>query len=89
MEMSQLTFYFPSLAVAVLGHVKANTILHSRRLNVKGACVHTQNVKLTAGTYFLQTNWNISEVGQFFFFPTGHKPAHPSVCEEQRAPGTG
>lgn len=33
--------------------------------------VYTQNVKLTACTYFLQTNWNISEVGQFFF-PTGH-----------------
>lgn len=51
--------------------------------------VYTQNVTLTACTYFLQTNWNISEVGQVFFLPTGHSPAHPSVCEEQRAPGTG
>lgn len=71
MEMSQLTFYFPSLAVAVLGHVQANTILHSRRLNVKGACVHTQNVKLTALHLFPSNKLEHFRGWTVFFFQRG------------------
>lgn len=41
--MSQLTFDFPSLAVAILGHIYASAILHSRRLHVKGTCVKTKH----------------------------------------------
>lgn len=37
-----LTFYFPGLAVAVFSHIQATAILHSWRLQIKGACVERE-----------------------------------------------